>query len=432
MAMAVVKHALHVRGDGELLGGGLLESSPGKNSVPPPSATHLMDLITRWPLRGMTPTGHTPVPAIRDSRAGFRSLGYTMFMPSLRRALVALAFALPAVSIAGFADVLDTPASMSPLASRGLLNGLALAGKRVIAVGQRGHIVYSDDSGANWRQATVPVSSDLVAVSFPTPQQGWAVGHDGIVLHTADGGANWSVQLDGRRAGPLMLEQIRAQAAKGELGSPEDAGKLVDEAGRIAAQGAENPFLDVWFADARHGFIVGAFNLIFETTDGGQSWVSWFARTENPERLHLYAVRGVGTDVYITGEQGLVLKLDRGAGRFRALGTPYKGTYFGVAGSAGDVVVYGLRGNAYRSTDGGDHWAQIDTGVQEGITGGTSFGAQGLALVSQAGTVLLSRDGGEHFVSHRPAKPAPASAVVVSGDVIVTAGALGVNAQALH
>ncbi|RAO76244.1 glycosyl hydrolase [Dyella jiangningensis] len=355
-----------------------------------------------------------------------------MYTPFLRRALVALAFALPAIAVAGFADVLDTSAGVSALASKTLLNGLAVAGKRMVAVGQRGHIVTSDDNGASWQQAKVPVSSDLVAVSFPTPQQGWTVGHDGVVLHTADGGATWSLQLDGRRAGALMLEQLRARAGKGEPGDQDEAGKLVDEAGRIASQGVENPFLDVWFADARHGYIVGAFNLIFETTDGGQTWTSWFDRTENPQRLHLYAVRGIGADVYITGEQGLVLKLDRDAGRFRVVDTPYKGTYFGVVGDGASVVVYGLRGNAYRSIDAGAHWSAIDTGVQEGLTGGTRFGAHGLALVSQAGTVLVSRDGGEHFVTHRPAKPAPASAVAVAGDVIVTAGALGVNARPLH
>ncbi|TBR39416.1 MULTISPECIES: WD40/YVTN/BNR-like repeat-containing protein [Dyella] len=355
-----------------------------------------------------------------------------MFKPSICRTLVALALALPAVSIADFSDVLDTPADMSPLAARGLLNDLAVAGQRMIAAGQRGHIVYSDDHGASWKQARVPVSSDLVALSFPTPALGWAVGHDGVVLHTTDGGLNWSLQMDGRRTGPLMLEQIRARAAKGELGDKAQADKLVDEVGHTAAQGAENPFLGVWFADAQHGFVVGAFNVIFETTDGGQHWVSWFDRTDNPDRLHLYAVHGIGTDVYITGEQGLVLKLDREAGRFHALETPYKGTYFGIAGTTDAVVVYGLRGNAYRSTDGGSHWSPVDTGVQDSITGGSSFGAQGLALVSQSGTVLFSRDGGEHFVSHRPAKPAPASAVAVSGDVIVTVGAKGVRAQALQ
>jgi len=355
-----------------------------------------------------------------------------MFLHKARCALMALAFVLPAVACAGFADVLDTPASMSPLASRGLLNGVALAGKRVVAVGQRGQVVYSDDAGASWRQAAVPVASDLVAVCFPTSQQGWAVGHDGIVLHSSDGGATWARQLDGRRVGQLMTEQLHARAAGDPSGSGADAAALRDEVERIAAQGAENPFLDVWFSDEHNGYIVGAFNLIFRTTDGGQSWVSWFDRTDNPERLHLYAVHGIGSDVYITGEQGLLLKLDRQSDRFRAIQTPYKGTYFGVVGTGDAVVVYGLRGNAYRSSDAGAHWLAVDTGIQEGITGGTVFGAQGLALVSQAGSLLVSHDSGEHFTLYRQAKPVPSSAVAVVGDVIVTAGALGVKTQASH
>ena len=93
----------------------------------------------------------------------------------------------------GWRDVLGTPAVKSPLASRGLLNGLASAGKRIVAVGQRGHILYSDDAGKSWRQAEVPVSSDLVAVSFPNATNGWAVGHDGVVLRTTDAGVTWTV-----------------------------------------------------------------------------------------------------------------------------------------------------------------------------------------------------------------------------------------------
>jgi photosystem II stability/assembly factor-like uncharacterized protein len=434
MAMVVVTQVSHACGaQGDFSGEKRHALLSGKDRAPPPSATHLGYSLAHQPLRYMT-SGL----AARWSRRFeiqeqvVRSLRHSMFLQSIRCALVALALALPAVSAADFTDVMNTPASMSPLASKGLLNGLALAGKRIVAVGQRGHIVYSDDNGARWQQAKVPVSSDLVAVSFPTPEQGWAVGHDGMVLHTTDGGANWATQLDGHRMGPLMMEQLRAQAAKGQLGSAEDASRLLDEAGRIAAQGAENPFLDVWFADARHGYIVGAFNLIFETSDGGQTWTSCFAQTENPERLHLYAVHGLGQDVYITGEQGLVLKLDREAGRFRALSTPYKGTYFGVVGTGPVVIVYGLRGNAYRSTDNGAHWEPIDTGIQEGMTGATTFGSNGIALVSQAGSVLLSRDGGQHFAPYRLTKPTPTSAVAVSGDVIVTAGVLGVKAQALH
>src|SRR6266581_7567932 len=118
-----------------------------------------------------------------------------MFIRNLRPMLVALALAAPVAAVAaGYQDVLDTPAQESTLASKALLNGLASAGQRVVAVGQRGHIIYSDDAGKTWQQAKVPVSSDLVAVTFPTSEQGWAVGHDGVVLHSADAGKTWTKQ----------------------------------------------------------------------------------------------------------------------------------------------------------------------------------------------------------------------------------------------
>ncbi|HJV26997.1 MAG TPA: YCF48-related protein [Aromatoleum sp.] len=341
--------------------------------------------------------------------------------------LAALALAMPVAALAaGFQDVLDTPAATSPLAAKGLLNGLALAGARIVGVGQRGHIVYSDDQGKSWRQARVAVSSDLVAVSFPTPQQGWAVGHDGVVLHSADAGATWVKQLDGRAVGSLMVEYYKAQAGA-------DAAKWVAEAERFAAQGAENPFLDVWFADDKTGFIVGAFNLILRTADGGKSWQPWLDRTENPQALHLYGVRAAAGDVFVTGEQGLVMRLDAAAGRFRAIETPYKGSYFGVTGTKSAVIVFGLRGNAWRSTDGGASWHKVETGVQEGLTAGAAVGEREVFLASQAGRLLMSHDGGEHFSPVKQERALPAAAVQALGlDAVVLAGARGVRVQPLQ
>ena len=66
-----------------------------------------------------------------------------------------------------YVDVLDLPAQSSALAARSPLLGVAQAGQRLVTVGQRGHILYSDDAGQNWQQADVPVSSDLTAVQFP-------------------------------------------------------------------------------------------------------------------------------------------------------------------------------------------------------------------------------------------------------------------------
>jgi len=114
---------------------------------------------------------------------------------------------------AEYVDVLDLPARLSALAINSPLSGMARAGGRVIAVGQRGHILFSDDAGRHWLQAAVPVSADLTAVNFPTTTQGWAVGNDGVVLHSNDAGATWQKQLDGRQIGALLVKHYTALAS---------------------------------------------------------------------------------------------------------------------------------------------------------------------------------------------------------------------------
>lgn len=343
------------------------------------------------------------------------------------RAFAACALALTATCghAFGAADVLKTPAAASALAPRALINGLAQAGERIVGVGQRGHIVYSDNGGRTWIQAMVPVSSDLTAVHFPSAKLGWAVGHDGVVLHSRDGGASWVLQLDGAAAARAM----QAHFARGGA----DA-RLQDEARRMVEQGPDKPFLDVWFEDGQRGFVVGAFNLILRTEDGGRSWQPWQDRIDNPRGFHLNAIRPAGDALYIVGEQGLVLRKARsgpGSERFAAVATPYQGSYFGVVGNAGAVLVYGLRGNAYRSTDQGASWSKVDTGVRTGLTAAALLGDGRLALVSQAGQVLLSADNGASF-RPTPAKPGPASAVLGGGkDNLVIGGAGGLRMQPL-
>jgi photosystem II stability/assembly factor-like uncharacterized protein len=296
-------------------------------------------------------------------------------------------------------DVLDTPTAKSTLAARGLLVGLASAGPRLVAVGQRGHVLTSDDGGKTWQQADVPASSDLVAVHFPDPKNGWAVGHDGVILHSADGGRSWQRQRDGRVDGE---------------------------------KGAENPWLDVWFADARNGWVVGAFGAMLRTGDGGATWQPLAHPLDNPKSLHLYAVRGVGADVYVVGEQGLAFKLDRDADRFAALELPYKGTLFGVVGHERAVVVHGLRGNALRSSDGGRTWAAVPTGLQVGLTASAIDSRGRIVLASQAGHVLLSADDGASFTAARIERPLPAAAVVAAASgTLVVAGPRGVQPLSL-
>ena len=332
-----------------------------------------------------------------------------------------------AVLAAGYVDVLELPAKPSALAVRSPLVGIARAGERLVAVGQRGHIVYSDDAGQHWEQARVPLSSDLSAVFFPSSTQGWAVGNDGVVLHSSDAGATWSKQLDGRQIGDLLIRHYSALAAA-QPGS-EHWPLLVAQGRRLAAEGADKPLLDVWFADDKLGYVVGVFNLILRTEDGGQSWTPFQDRIDNPQGFHLNAIASTGDGLYIAGEQGLLLKWEEGRQRFTALHTPYQGSFFGVIGKPAEVIVYGLRGNVLRSTDGGEHWSPLNSGPQASITAAI-IDAQGrYELFTQAGYTLVS-SGTRLQTLVQPGLPPVAGAVRAADGSRVVVGSRGAQALA--
>jgi len=340
-------------------------------------------------------------------------------MTSLRMyasALIAALAAACSASVAGadFADVLDSPAQISPLASKGLLQALVKAGSRLVAVGQRGHIVISTDGGASWRQSPVPVSSDLTSVYFVDDREGWVVGHDGVILHTRDGGDSWELQLTGRSANELLVWAMKRKVVAEP--NSDDAKKLLAEAMRYQEQGADKPFLDVWFADSKMGYAVGAYNLIFRTSDGGKHWEPWFDRTENPKFFNLYAIRAAGNSLYIAGEGGLVLKLDAAGQRFRAVATPYEGSFFGVVDAGTSALLFGLRGNVYGSNDGGASWSKVDAGLAASVVAATRSADGAVLLADAGGRVSASTDGGRTFTKLTLKQSVPVTGLVDIGE----------------
>jgi photosystem II stability/assembly factor-like uncharacterized protein len=307
-------------------------------------------------------------------------------------------------------DSANRPAEIVPLASTSLLLDLAQAGDRLVAVGERGHVLLSDDKGATWRQAkSVPTRAMLTAVYFADAEYGWAVGHDETVLNTLDGGETWT----------------RSHFA------PE----------------SQQPLLDLWFANRISGIAVGAYGAYLTTNDGGRHWASTKfsaparsvgkgagAQPSSPSSMdddepspdyHLNRIVGVGNRLYIAAEGGQLYRSDDRGANWRALPSPYEGSFFGLVPIRGDgLLAFGLRGHLFRSADAGETWTPLETHTTAMLTDGVAINDLRVVIGGLTGVLLVSGDAGETFrLTQQEDRrgvsallPGPAGSVVVAGE----------------
>lgn len=323
-------------------------------------------------------------------------------------------------AVAALPAPLQRPAQVLRQPGRGVTLGLAQAGSRIVAVGEHGAVLLSDDAGRHWRQAAVvPVGVTLTAVQFVSDRLGWAVGHQGVVLHTTDGGEHWTRQLDGVQVAQLLLQEAQAHGAA----------KTLADAQRAVEEGADKPLLALHFSNEREGLVAGAFGVLLATRDGGKTWQSLTSRLDNPRGAHLYAIDRAGDDVLLAGEQGLVLHSADGAQRFERIATPYGGSFFGVGRDAqGAWLVAGLRGNVLRSSDSGRSWTALEGPAPVSVTALARDAQGGLWLANQAGQLLRPDPAGLHLKAVADtAAQQPASLLLLADGTVLLAGWSGIT-----
>lgn len=292
------------------------------------------------------------------------------------------AAAQPAQGNGAPAEPVATPAARIGHASQAAMLAAARAGERIVAVGEHGVVLLSDDGGKTHRQAkAVPVDVTLTSVTFIDSKLGWAAGHWGVVLHTADGGETW----------------VRQRVDTGQ----------------------DRPLFAVTFFDANTGVAVGLWSLVLVTGDGGETWQT--VEMPVPEGakkadLNLFSlfVDGRGR-VFAAGEKGIVLRSDDQGRRWTYLATGYKGSFWsGLAMADGTIVVAGLRGSLYRSTDDGRSWTRGDLQSKSSITALARVEG-GIVGVGLDGLVLRSSDGGASFKADVRGDRAALTALAVNG-----------------
>lgn len=246
-----------------------------------------------------------------------------------------------------------------------MILGSTRAGTRIVAVGDRGTVLLSDDDGKSYRQAKqMPTRATLTSVSFVDAKTGWAAGHWGVILRTDDGGETWRLQRD-----DVTTDQ---------------------------------PLHSIWFRDKAHGIAVGLFSLLFTTDDGGKSWVAVklpFAPGAKRADLNLFNIfpdkRG---NVLIVGEQGSVYRSADNGKSWERLATGNKGTLWaGVVLDDNTIIVGGISGKIMRSTDGGKSWSAIVSGTKSSITDFIQLPNGQIHAVALDGYSLISDDRGASF-----------------------------------
>ena len=285
---------------------------------------------------------------------------------------------------AGAADAVH-----APLAAESLLLDGAAVGARMVAVGERGHILFSTDDGVSWRQAKVPVRALLTAVHMRDEMSGWAVGHDAVILRTADGGETWRLVHH----------------------APEE----------------ERPLLDVWFRDARSGFAIGAYGYFLATEDGGETWIS---RAISEDDFHLNALTPAGgRRLFIAAEAGVAYRSDDGGATWYELPSPYAGSWFGVlALDEESVLLCGLRGHLFRSQDGGESWTRVPTGTNATLTSALRLPSGTILITGLEGSLLTSRDEGRSVSYDRlPAREGISTALPLADSGILLVGEFGIR-----
>ncbi len=326
-------------------------------------------------------------------------------------AAVPAARATPAAGVGAF-GALHQPAVAVRSPDKAVLLAVAQAGERLVAVGERGVIALSDDGARHWRQArSVPTSVTLTALRFANAKLGWAVGHSGVVLATQDGGEQWALVAEGRG-----LAAVAEQAAREHPEQP----ALAKEAALLVADGPDKPLLDLHVTDAQHLFVVGAYNLAFQSSDGGQHWQAALARMDNPKSRHLNALAVRGDTWLLAGEQGLMMRSRDGGRSFHRLDSPYAGSWFTLIGAGTDEwLAAGLRGHGFRSTDDGDHWVALDGAGPASFVSAAALPGGGVLLANQAGQMFTTRAGSPLVAVSAPTLP-PITQVypLPSGDLL--------------
>jgi photosystem II stability/assembly factor-like uncharacterized protein len=276
------------------------------------------------------------------------------------RSLIRLAFAgaallAAAAVVAEEADLDIRYAERLPLVPEAMFLDITRTDDGVlVAVGERGHVLLSED-GATWDQAeVVPTQVTLTTVESRGGRL-WAAGHDAVIITSGDNGRTWTLEYH---------DSERQQAV-----------------------------MDLYFTDEFNGVAIGSYSLYLRTSDGGRTWEDVTIDEEGGYHLNSMLRFEDGRRL-IAGEAGYSYRSFDDGETWELMDMPYLGSMWGALRTGDECVLFfGLRGHVLESCDFGTTWTELDIETESSISDGARFGAL-TVLAANSGTLLTREDDG--------------------------------------
>lgn len=195
--------------------------------------------------------------------------------------------------------------------AQGLLHTKLLG---LLAFGQGGTILSSQNGGKKWQQQNLRVDVVLNAVAETRTGSLWVVGEHGLIA-ASDDGSNWRI------AGGLPDTPLNTVAVS---------------------------------HDGQYVIAAGERGLVIHSEDGGRTWSQWTA----PGNENLYAVAIEGTSSYFAGAGGTYFETDLKVTAPRFLRTVNNHTLRAVVvePQARTIWLFGAAGTILKSQDHGASW----------------------------------------------------------------------------
>lgn len=256
----------------------------------------------------------------------------------------------------------------------------------------------------NWQTISSGTNIDLLSISFGNEQIGYISGKDGILLKTIDSGVTWNpINHSGLVSSPLASDII-----------------------------------DIQFIDADNGYaILSAYPIqqyqgqLFETSDGGQTWLPSNDSVNIAASRCYFFEKGNGFllgSAFFAGN--VISKMEQG------LWTNYDNfsfdpSYFnyGIAFSNPLVgIIGGDNGFFHRTFDGGQNWDSIYSGSDSTIYDIKYLNESTIIAATAHGnrSLIISHDSGASWTdevnSFTFAYPIMEALIVAAGDSIIAVG----------